>query len=146
MRVGRGDIRGLLLVGLTAGPAHGYELMRRLEESSGGAWTPSPGSVYPTLQMLQDEGLLTAALDGGRKVYTLTPAGRTAARAAAKEPRPWEHSDAANPGRYPLREITHAVHAAARQVGAQGTPDQIDRAVALLRTTRQQLYRLLAEG
>jgi DNA-binding PadR family transcriptional regulator len=144
VRLGRGDIRGLLLVELTGGPAHGYELMRRLEESSGGAWSPSPGSVYPTLQMLQDEGLLSAAVDGGKKTYTLTATGRAQARAAAKAPRPWQQGEQPT-GRYPLRDITHAVHAAAKQVGTEGSTEQIDKAVEILRATRQQLYRLLAE-
>lgn len=144
MRIGRGDIRGLLLGGLLDGPAHGYELMRRLEESSGGSWSPSPGSVYPTLQLLQDEGLLTVALDSGKKIYTLTASGRTAATAAAAQPRPWETVETAA-GRYPLRDITHAVHAAAKQVGMVGSPDQVDRAITIMRSTRQQLYALLAE-
>ncbi|HEX7353681.1 MAG TPA: PadR family transcriptional regulator [Mycobacteriales bacterium] len=143
MRLGRGDIRPLLLVGLADGSAHGYELMRRLEEASGGAWTPSPGSVYPTLQLLEDEGLLTCSSAGGKKVYTLTTSGRHAARAAAKSPRPWDQEDA-QPGRYPLREITHAVHAAAKQVGATGSPEQIDAAIELLRRAKKDLYLLLA--
>jgi DNA-binding PadR family transcriptional regulator len=146
MRLGRGDIRPLLLTGLSVGPAHGYELMRRLETGSGGAWSPSPGSVYPSLQLLVDEGLLTCTIDSGKKVYALTDAGRIAAAAAAGAPKPWEHGDAASPGRYPLREITHAVHAAAKQVGAEGSPAQIAQATELLRRTRQQLYALLAEG
>lgn len=143
MRLNRGDIRGLLLAELLTGPAHGYELMRRLEESSGGAWTPSPGSVYPTLQLLGDQQLVTVTLDAGRKTYALTTAGRTEARKAAKAPKPWQ-DDASTPGRYPLRDVTHAVHAAARQVGTEGTPDQIDKAIGIMRSTRQQLYRLLA--
>jgi DNA-binding PadR family transcriptional regulator len=143
MRLGRGDIRPLLLVGLADGAAHGYELMRRLEQSSGGAWSPSPGSVYPTLQLLEDEGLLTCSSAAGKKVYALTTTGKAAARTAAKAPRPWEQGDA-QPGRYPLREVTHAVHAAAKQVGATGNPAQIDAAITLLRQAKKDLYLLLA--
>lgn len=143
MRLGRGDIRPQLLVGLMEGPAHGYELMRRLEEASGGAWSPSPGSVYPTLQLLEDEGLLTCSSAAGKKVYALTTSGKAAARTAAKAPRPWEQGDA-RPGRYPLREVTHAVHAAAKQVGTTGSPAQIDAAIALLRQAKKDLYTLLA--
>ncbi|HEY5335913.1 MAG TPA: PadR family transcriptional regulator [Mycobacteriales bacterium] len=143
MRLGRGDIRPLLLVALVDGAAHGYELMRRLEESSGGAWSPSPGSVYPTLQLLEDEGLLSCSSEGDKKVYALTATGRAAARVAAKNPKPWEQADN-QPGRYPLRDITHAVHAAAKQVGTTGTPEQIDAAIALLRQAKKDLYLLLA--
>jgi len=143
-RVGRGDIRGLLLAGLIAGPAHGYELMRRLEQASGGAWSPSPGSVYPTLQLLEDEGLLTSSAEGGRRTYALTPAGQPAAEAAAGTRRSWDHGDP--PSRHQaLREITGAVHMAAKQVGTAGTPEQIEKAITLMHATRQQLYRLLAE-
>src|SRR3954454_14527614 len=67
-RIRRGDVRGLLLAGLLDGPAHGYELMGRLEEQSGGRWRPSPGSVYPQLQQLQDEGLVRAVDHDGRKI------------------------------------------------------------------------------
>ena len=146
MRLERGGIKKLLLAGLIPGPAHGYQLIRRLEESSGGSWAPSPGSVYPTLEMLVDEGLLTCAATGDKKVYSLTPAGRKAARAVEKAPKPWDLD--AGPGklRLPLRDITHAVHAAARQVGTEGNPDQIAKAIDVLRSTRQQLYLLLAEG
>jgi DNA-binding PadR family transcriptional regulator len=143
-RVGRGDIRPLLLCGLLAGPAHGYELMHRLEEASGRTWTPSPGSVYPTLQLMEEEGLLTSVADGGRRTYALTPAGKTLAKAAAKGPRPWEDGDGV-PGRGELRDLTHAVHAAAKQVGTQGTAEQIEQAMEILRAARKALYGVLAE-
>src|SRR5215471_8233544 len=82
-RMRRGDIRTALLVVLEDGPGHGYDLIQRLEEKTDGGWRPSPGSVYPTLQMLEDEGLITVAPDdGGRKSYTLTDTGRAEATEA----------------------------------------------------------------
>src|SRR5215472_4058407 len=78
-RVPKGNVRGLLLAALTTGPAHGYELMRRLEEQAGGRWRPSPGSVYPLLQLLEDEGLIRGTHADGRKVYELTQEGRSQA-------------------------------------------------------------------
>ena len=75
----RGDIRRAVLSALEDGPAHGYEVMRRLEERSGGIWRPSPGSVYPTLQMLEDEGLVRSRTQDGTRVYELTDAGRAEA-------------------------------------------------------------------
>src|SRR5580692_2384370 len=80
-RVPKGNVRGLLLAALLDGPAHGYELMGRLEGQAGGRWRPSPGSVYPLLQVLEDEGLVRGRDSGGRKVYELTEQGRTLADA-----------------------------------------------------------------
>ena len=74
----RGDIRTALLTALTDGPAHGYEIIGRLEEKSGGMWRPSPGSVYPTLQLFEDEGLVRSEQRDGKRVYELTDAGREA--------------------------------------------------------------------
>jgi DNA-binding PadR family transcriptional regulator len=145
MRLERGGVRGLLLTALATGPAHGYELIRRLEESSGGAWSPSPGSVYPALALLEDQSLVSCESEGDKKIYTLTAAGVTAAQAAAATPKPWERPEPQPTGPPGLRELTHAVHAAARQVGTEGSPEQIERALDIMRSTRQQLYRLLAE-
>src|SRR5439155_318917 len=75
-RVRRGDVRWALLAVLQDGPMHGYELIRSLEEKSGGRWRPSPGSVYPTLQLLQDEGLLKGEDRDGKRVYEVTDEGR----------------------------------------------------------------------
>jgi DNA-binding PadR family transcriptional regulator len=86
-------VRGLLLAALLDGPAHGYELMRRLEGQAGGRWRPSPGSVYPLLQLLEDEGLVRGRDSEGRKVFELTERGRAQADAGqlrdlTAEPRP----------------------------------------------------------
>jgi len=146
-RARRGDIRPVLLVGLLDGPAHGYELIRRLEERSGGSWRPSPGSVYPTLQLLEEEGLLSAEEREGKRTYTLTDTGRQAAEEAALEGRPpWERPDAGPGGARHLRGAVEQVALAARQVAMAGQPEQVERAVAILTDARQQLYRLLAEA
>src|SRR6476659_2831154 len=75
----RGDIRTALLVALTDAPAHGYELIQRIEDKSEGAWRPSAGSVYPTLQLLEDEGLVTSTESDGKRVYSITDEGRAQA-------------------------------------------------------------------
>ena len=72
----RGDLKYMILELLRDRPMHGYEVMRALEETSGGAYTPSPGSVYPTLQSLEDEGYVSSEEMDGRKVYTITGEGR----------------------------------------------------------------------
>ncbi|WP_069803366.1 PadR family transcriptional regulator [Thermogemmatispora onikobensis] len=73
---GRGDLKYVLLELLQERPMHGYEMMKVLEERAGGFYTPSPGSIYPTLQMLEDRGFITSSEAEGRKVYTITEAGR----------------------------------------------------------------------
>ena len=79
-RVGRGDVRSAVLALLAEQPMHGYQIIREIEERSGGSWKPSAGSVYPTLQLLADEGLISAEESNGRKIYSLTDAGREEGR------------------------------------------------------------------
>jgi len=71
----RGDVRVALLIALLDGPGHGYELIQALETKAEGRWRPSPGSVYPTLQMLEEGGFVTSQEIDGKKVYTITEAG-----------------------------------------------------------------------
>jgi len=88
-RARRGDVRAAILALLTEKPMHGYEMIQELDERTSGAWKPSPGSVYPTLTMLEDEGLVTAVESDGKRRYTLTDAG-TEAAAERQGPAPWE--------------------------------------------------------
>ena len=81
-RMGRGDVRAAVLAILAEKPMHGYQIMSEIEARSGGAWKPSPGSVYPTLQLLADVGLIRAEESNGRKTYSLTEEGRLVADAA----------------------------------------------------------------
>jgi len=142
-RVRRGEVRDLLLAALLEGPAHGYELMRRLEEGSGGRWRPSPGSVYPLLQLFVDQGLVEGLEVEGRKVFKLTDAGR---EQADKTPLR-ELADASPAGSLAmqLRAELEQLHGAARQVGAVGQAGELERAVEIVRSARQALYRLLAD-
>ncbi len=142
-RVPRGNVRGLLLAALVQGPAHGYELMRRLEEQAGGLWRPSPGSVYPLLQLLEDEGLVRGNDEEGRKVYELTPQGR--AQADDSRLRDLAVGPSAATPHLDLRAEVQRLHSAARQIGTAGNAAQVDQAVTIVRTARQALYRLLAD-
>src|ERR1700691_3701923 len=90
-RMPRGAIRTAILAALRDGPANGYEVMRRLEEMSGGLWRPSPGFIYPHLQMLVDEGMVRSAERDGSRTFTLTELG--AAEAASNIALPWESND-----------------------------------------------------
>src|SRR4051794_22557176 len=90
-RARRGDVRSALLVLLAEEPRNGYGLMQAIEERSGGAWRPSPGSVYPTLQQLEDEGLIRTTEADGQRLFELTDAGREQVAARPDDARaPWE--------------------------------------------------------
>ncbi|MDE0546052.1 PadR family transcriptional regulator [Microbacterium sp. C7(2022)] len=143
-RVNRGDVRAAVLALLAESPMHGYQIIQQIEERSGGAWKPSPGSVYPTLQLLADEGLIAAEESGGRKIYSLTDAG--VAAAGEEGAAPWETSgmkDAARATALPKAGL--ALAQAAAQVGRSGTPEQIAEAVEILDDARRKLYALLAK-
>src|SRR3954447_21705070 len=91
-RMGRGDVRAAVLALLAEQPMHGYQIIHEIEERSHGSWKPSAGSVYPTLQMLADEGLITAEEANGKKTYSLTDAGRAEAETSGGKSAPWESS------------------------------------------------------
>jgi DNA-binding PadR family transcriptional regulator len=141
-----GDVRAALLLALQEGPAHGYELGQRLLRASAGAWQPSPGSIYPTLQTLSDEGLVTSEERDGKRVYTLARRGiaEMKERADRGSPAPWQAASEGKSGE--LREAVGGLKMAAKQVSAVGTPAQCERAVAIVVEARRQIYELLAKG
>jgi DNA-binding PadR family transcriptional regulator len=123
---------------------HGYQVIQELESRTDGRWRPSPGSVYPTLQQLQDEGLVKATeIETGRRVFELTDAGRQEA-AASSSPPPWEEVGGAEDGSS-MRELFSQVAVAAWQVTHSGTPKQVAQAADMLREVRKRLYQLLAD-
>ncbi|HEY8526560.1 MAG TPA: PadR family transcriptional regulator [Acidimicrobiales bacterium] len=143
----RGDVRTALLALLADEPGHGYDLIMRLDERSGGTWRPSPGSIYPTLQLLEDEGLARSVERDGKRVYELTDAGReeAARRVDDSGGPPWERARRGGAAVGELREAVARLGLAARQVSMGGRPDQIERATAIVADARKQLYQLLAE-
>ena len=143
-RARRGDVRAAILALLTEKPMHGYEIIQELDERTGGAWKPSPGSVYPTLTMLEEEGLVTAVEDEGKRRYTLTDTG-TQAAAERQGPAPWEQVvTGANPAVFELKDVLGSTMAAVQQVFRAGTPAQQAKAVEILGDTRRRLYEVLA--
>ena len=144
-RMGRGDIRTAILVALTEEPMHGYQIIQSIEKSTRGSWKPSPGSIYPTLQLLSDEGLVTSEQVGERKVYSLTDAGREAAAEFASGPEPWEPRRSWNVDRNIAVPRAGAKLAQAIAQVAQGTPEQTERAVEVIDEARRKLYAILAE-
>ncbi|UKJ65914.1 helix-turn-helix transcriptional regulator [Cellulosimicrobium cellulans] len=145
-RAGRGDVRAAVLLLLAEQPMHGYQVIQEIAERSEGQWRPSPGAVYPALNLLQDEGLVELSADGGRRLATLTEAGTAyAAEHAAELGDPF--ADAAGRGgrsRRELRAGVEAVAAAVHQVARTGTDEQAKAAAELLERTRRELYLILA--
>jgi len=145
-RASRGDIRSAILALLSEGPMHGYQIMSELAERTAGVWRPSPGSVYPTLQQLQDEGLVREIeSEGERHTFELTDEGRAAAE-ALETPKPWEAvTDESEAAAVELRDLVFQVMTAARQVVHAGDASHLAQAKDVLRETRQRLYRILAD-
>lgn len=145
-RMARGDVRAAVIALLAEEPMHGYQIINEIADRSGGAWKPSAGSVYPTLQLLADEGLISAEEQNGRKTYSLTGSGREEAEIAADKPAPWEA--------FSSRETSHLtalpkagmdLAGAAAQVARTGTPEQVKEAVSVLEEARRRLYAILAQ-
>ncbi|AFR29879.1 putative transcriptional regulator, PadR family domain protein [Arthrobacter sp. Rue61a] len=142
-RAGRGELRTAILALLAERPMHGYQIIREIEERSGGSWKPSAGSVYPTLQLLADEGFVSTEESNGRKIYSLTEAGREDV-ASAETAAPWE-SGAGTHGFAALPKAGVELAQAAAQVGRTGTPKQVQEAVTVLEDARRRLYSILAQ-
>ena len=144
----RGDVRLALLMLLAEEPRNGYQLMQTIEERSGGRWRPSPGSVYPTLAQLEDEGLIRAIEREGTKLFELTEAGRERLAQSRTDPAPWAEETKDDPATHSLSEIASLViqiGKAAWQVAQEGDERQTEKACQTLAETRRALYRILAQ-
>jgi DNA-binding PadR family transcriptional regulator len=143
-KAGRGDIRATILALLAEQPMHGYQIIQEVGERTGGAWRPSPGSVYPTLQQLEDEELVRTVPSDGRRVFELTDTGREQA-AALPSATPWETAGDGDDDLAALRDVAFQLLGATRQVAVAGSAKQIESAQAILREARRGIYQLLAE-
>ena len=143
-RVSRGDVRSAILHLLAEEPMHGYQIMQEISDRTGGIWQPSPGSVYPTLQQLEDEDLVRAEEQDGKKTYTLTDAGR--AKVESEGAPPWERFGGdAHDAIHALREAGFQVGAAVMHVARAGSEAQVNRAKQILENARREIYKILAE-
>ena len=146
-RAKRGDVRAAALLLLAEEPRNGYQLMEEIERRSGGAWRPSPGSIYPALAQLEDEGLVRAEEEAGRRAYRLTPEGE----AYVAEHRdalgsPWDDAgEGVSDELVDLRTLIAHVGMATLQVGQSGDEKQIAEAKKVLSEARKALYRILAD-
>jgi DNA-binding PadR family transcriptional regulator len=145
-RARRGDVRGASLLLLEEQPRNGYQLMQEIEERSGGVWRPSPGSIYPALSQLEDEGLVRSDESAGRRAFELTDDGRAYVeehRAALGAP--WDDVGGDLPeGLVELRKLMMALGMATMQVAQAGDEAQTVEARKVLEDARRALYRILA--
>jgi len=144
-RARRGDVRAAVLRLLSEQPMHGYQIIQELSARSDGAWSPSAGSVYPTLQMLADEDLVTAEETGGKKVFSLTEAGVAAVAEMADQPAPWEEPAAGGAYNSAYREAAGRLMQAMWQIGTSGSAEQTSAAIDVITEARKKLYAILAE-
>ena len=148
-RARRGDVRAAILDVLAVEPMNGYQIIQQIAERSGGAWKPRPGSVYPTVQQLEDEGLVEGVEGQGRRLLRLSDEGR---RYVEEHPdelaatwRPFDQP-AAEEGPSDLKPVIGQVMGAVWQVVVSGTRQQRAEAAEILADTRRRLYGILAEG
>jgi DNA-binding PadR family transcriptional regulator len=145
-RRGRGDVRAAILALLAERPMHGYEMIQELEARTGGVWRPSPGSVYPTLQLLEDEDLITGEEVEGRRRFALTDAGRAEVERQDRQA-PWEQVTAGvAPAAWSLRDAMGQIAQATWSVASAGSEAQQARALEILHDSRRRLYAILAEA
>jgi len=143
----RGDVRTAILALLAERPMHGYEIIQEISERSGGLWRPSPGSVYPNLQLLSDEGMVTSTGEGtgSRRAFELTDTGRE--EAAKQETPPWEEiAGQIDPQDVELRTAITQLGSAVRQVAQAGTAGQKTQAIDALNETRRVIYSILGSA
>lgn len=147
-RARRGDVRTAALLLLAEEPRNGYQIMQALEERSHGTWRPSPGSVYPALQLLEDEGLVRSTERDGRKLFALTDEGRRYVEERGEDaPAPWDQmAGDVSDDTWALIHTGREVGMAVFQVMQTGSDAQRREAQRILAATRRDLYRLLADG
>jgi DNA-binding PadR family transcriptional regulator len=146
-KASRGDVRAAILALLKEGPRNGYQIMSEIEERSNGAWRPSPGAIYPALSQLADEGLIAGEEAGGKKAFALTDAGRAYVEQNPDKARgAWESSRQQEAWQIPgLFAEAARLGSGIVQLAHAGTPAQVRAAEELLKQTRRDLYRILAE-
>ena len=140
-------IKAAVFAALAEGPMHGYQIMQRIEELSGGAWRPSPGSVYPTLQEFEDRELVKSEEVEGKRVYALTETGVAEADKLrdTEGNLPWMTAEGPTGTRMKLKQAVGGLAAATRQVGMSGSDEMVEKTLAILADARKRIYGLLAE-
>jgi DNA-binding PadR family transcriptional regulator len=144
-RARRGDVRAAILALLAERPMHGYEMITELDQRTEGAWRPSAGSIYPTLQLLEDEGLIKGEESEGKRRFALTDSGKAESESRSGDA-PWDEVTAGAPAEsLRLVRATHQLREAVAQVFHAGDEDKRRRVRELLDETRRKIYGILAE-
>src|SRR3984885_479893 len=146
-RARRGDVRAAVLALLADRPMHGYEMIKEIEERTEGAWTPTAGSIYPMLQLLEDEGLIRGEDIDGKRRFSLTDAGRSEHDEKSGDVTPWDAVRAGGrTAHLRLRGSIHQLLSAVKAVASGGDEKQQKQVRELLDDTRRKVYGILAEG
>lgn len=141
----RGDVRAAILAVLADQSLNGYQIIQEIAERSRGVWKPSPGSIYPTLQQLEDEGLVQAEESAGRRAFSLTDEGRTYVTEHADEvASPWEAMTEPEDADDHIKPLIGQIAGAVWQIMAVGTPQQQAKGREALVELRRKLYAILA--
>jgi DNA-binding PadR family transcriptional regulator len=145
-RARRGDVKFIILAALNEKPMHGYDIMRTLEEMHKGKYRPSPGSVYPTLQMLEDGGFVTSEQVDGKRVYTITEAGKKLLAERDSEARGFEDDEDESRGEWgETRDAAWRFIAAARQGIMHENPRIREQVRKVVDEARKAIYKILAD-
>lgn len=142
-RAKRGDVQAAVMALLNEQDMHGYQIIQELSERSGGAWNPSPGSVYPALQVLEQQGMVSSEESGGRRVFSLTDVGRKHAE-MLPEQAPWDQMAEDSDSSRRLRDIFHGLMSATSQAARSGDDEQIAKTAEILANARKHIYLMLA--
>ena len=146
-RARRGDVRTALLALLEERPMHGYQMIQELSERTGGEWSPSPGSVYPTLQLLEESGAIAAEEIDGKRVFSLTDEGRRILAERGDQAPPWASFSGPAGGLFQeLKDAFFQLGAAGMQVVQTGSADQAKATLEILVDARKRIYALLADS
>jgi DNA-binding PadR family transcriptional regulator len=144
-RARRGDVRAAILLALEEDSMHGYQLIQEIDERSDGMWHPSPGAIYPALALLEDEGLVTITVDGGRKMASLTDDGRAHIddnRETLGDPFTVQGP---NPTLREISDLMRDLMIASKVLARSADESQLTRLRELLSQTRRDFYRILAD-
>jgi DNA-binding PadR family transcriptional regulator len=141
----RGDVRAAILVLLAERPMHGYEIIQEVAERSQDLWKPSPGSVYPTLQLLVDEGLIVGTeTEGSKKLFALTDTGKESAEKVVTPP--WDAiADDVDPAHLNLRTAVGQLFGAVAQSAHAASTEQQQRILEIVNNARREIYSVLSE-
>jgi len=145
-RARRGNMKPIILRMLQKMPMHGYEIINQLEEKSHGMWRPSAGSIYPNLQLLEEQDLVTSSVEDGKKVYALTDQGKAAAEKAEEEFKaPWEEKAAHAKNFHELRITFLETMGVLRQIALQDSEEKNTEVKKILNETKEKLTKLVDE-